>query len=298
LGRSQGTITLLTAVIVLVTLLNSVGYVHAASLTVDGQAGSGLCNNSCSVSLSTSNSNDVILVLAGGSGGNGLNFGTPTATGLTFNTRKTLYTVVLPPLAPTNGVGEWWAVASSALSSKTITLTESTGADYAMIVYAISGADTVTPFDPDVVLPATAKSSSPFPPFPFSSTVTVSTSNPNDVIFGIVGGGADIGGGSAGTSGFTIWSVNGNPAAAEYNIVSSIQSGLTVTINFGASSNWSMIGDAVQAAPAVTSTTTTVAPIPEYPLGLLLLAILTVFAYVIVRRRSSYKKTSSLNSKG
>jgi len=260
LGRSQGTITLLTAVIVLVllALVNSVGYVHAASLTIDSQAGSGDCfpSPSCSVTLSTINANDIILVLAGGGGGNGLNFGTPTATGLTFNTRETLYTVILSPTA--DGVGEWWAVASSALSSETITLTESvTGADYAMIAYAISGANTVTPFDPDVVLPATGEYSCALCfPLASSSTVTVSTTNPNDVIFGIVGGGSDVGGGSAGTSGFTIWSVFSNPAAAEYDIVSSTQSGLAVTINFGASpgSNWSMIGDAVQAAATTTTT--------------------------------------------
>ncbi len=49
----------------------------------------------------------------------------------------------------------------------------------------------------------------------------------------------------------------------------------------------------LQTPPSVTITVivNSATPIPEYPLGLPLLAILTIFAYVTVRRRSSCKKT-------
>jgi hypothetical protein len=43
--------------------------------------------------------------------------------------------------------------------------------------------------------------------------------------------------------------------------------------------------------PAATSTTTSAPPIPEYPLGLPILAILTIFAYCIIRRRTRNDKT-------
>lgn len=256
-SRSNGRFTglapavLLIAVAFLSLLLTQPSAVHAQTLTIDGTANSGStpCSTTCSVTLTTSNSNDVIIVLAGGNAAEEtvldlLIFGTPTANGLTFHTRETDCT----SLGTLLSVGEWWAVASSPLLNETITLTATPTADgmqsFSMIAYGISGANTASPFDPNVAHPATAEG-----PFATeSSSVRVSTSNPNDVILAVVGGGFGVGGGSAGTSGFTIWSVSANPAATEYDVVSSTQSDLTVKINFGGPSTWVMLADAVQAA--------------------------------------------------
>jgi hypothetical protein len=240
----------LIAVAFLSLLLTQPSIVHAQTLAIDGTANSAStpCSITCSVTLTTSNSNDVIIVFAGGNAAeenqfDQFSFGTPTANGLTFHTRETY----CPSLGTLLGVGEWWAVASSPLSNETITLTATPSADgmqsFSMIAYGISGANTASPFDPNLAHPARAVGISASE----SSSVRVSTSNPNDVILAVVGGGFGVGGGSAGTSGFTIWSVSANPAAAEYVVVSSTQSGLTVKINFGGPSTWVMLADAVQA---------------------------------------------------
>jgi fucose permease len=98
------------------------------------------------------------------------------------------------------------------------------------------------------------------------------------MILGLVGA-FDASGGTAGPS-FTIIKSDGI-AAAEYEVVSSTQSALTVTINFGGSAGWLMFGDAVQAAPP---------PIPEYPIGLPVLAIFMIVTYSLIRRRTKTPK--------
>ncbi len=54
---------------------------------------------------------------------------------------------------------------------------------------------------------------------------------------------------------------------------------------------WSLIG--VPLTPAATTTTTTAPPIPEYPLGLPILAILIVLAYGLIRRRTLSRALSN-----
>ncbi|MGP8070724.1 MAG: hypothetical protein ACLP5V_12620 [Candidatus Bathyarchaeia archaeon] len=86
---------------------------------------------------------------------------------------------------------------------------------------------------------------------------------------------------SAGSGGFTLIA-GPTLAGAEFKVVSSTQSSLSVPItlnnDFGGIA-WVMFGDAVQAASAAP-------PIPEYPYGLPLLAIFTVLAYGVIRRRT------------
>lgn len=270
-GRAGGTILVL-AVIVLVVLANNIGIVHAAELALDGAA-SNTCTGSshsatCSVTLTTSNSNDIIIAFANGECAGPVTLGTPTGSGLSFTLRKSGVALSL---------GEWWALATSALSSETITITESSTLcggppiTTSFVVWGIAGANTVTPFDPNMGLPSQNTG------IGASGSVSVSTSNANDMILGMVGGGANIGGGSAGP-GFTIIKSDSLAnAASEYEVVSSTQSALSVSINFGGNTAWEMFGDAVQAAPAP--------PIPEYPLGLFILAILTVIAYGLISRK-------------
>jgi hypothetical protein len=87
-------------------------------------------------------------------------------------------------------------------------------------------------------------------------------------------------------SGFSLITVQNGGAAAEFKVVSTTQSGLTVPFTIThqdseSGADWVMIADAVQGLP-------TTPPIPEYPLGLPLLAILLVIGYGVVRRRINY----------
>jgi hypothetical protein len=86
---------------------------------------------------------------------------------------------------------------------------------------------------------------------------------------------------AAGSGGFTLIA---EPfvAGAEFKVVSSTQSSLSVPMTLGDPGGipWVMFGDAVQAASTP--------PIPEYPYGMPLLAILLVIGYGLVRRRINY----------
>ena len=87
-------------------------------------------------------------------------------------------------------------------------------------------------------------------------------------------------------SGFSLIATT-SVAAAEFEVVTSTHSGLSVPMSLSLAqiqgtdtANWVMIADAVQGPPTP--------PIPEYPLGLPLLAILFVIGYGVVRRRINY----------
>ena len=279
--RQAAIAVVVLVVMVLVVIANSVGTVHAAGLALDG-AGSNTCTGTtasvtCSVTLTTSNSNDIIIAIATADGESCLpTLGTPTASGLIFTLRK----------SDSEPLGEWWALATSTLTSETITITIAESGQCGgnlvatLIVWGIAGANTVTPFDPHLGLPSENSGSGS------SGSVVVSTSNGNDMLLGMVGGYCTSdsilvcpGGGTAGPGFTVIKPDSGAIAASEYEVVSSTQSGLTVTINFGGSTPWDMFGDAVQAAASPPP------PVPEYPLGLAFLAIIAVIAYGVMRRR-------------
>src|SRR5881296_1620544 len=75
-------------------------------------------------------------------------------------------------------VQEFWAVAANPLSSNMVTESISgSGNNYnALIVFGISGANIYSPFDPNAALPASANGDSG------GTSVSISTSNPNDMI--------------------------------------------------------------------------------------------------------------------
>jgi flagellin-like protein len=135
---------------------------------------------------------------------------------------------------------EWYAVASSTLSAASITATLSTPDTAAtwIGVFAISGADTGSPFDADPSLPATSAGASP--------STTMSTSNANDVLLYACSAGA--GGMAAGFT--TLFSNSYSPDPNEYagyEVVSSTQTGLATSC--GASSYGAEATDAVVVSP-------------------------------------------------
>src|SRR3989449_5871199 len=193
------------------------------ALALDGSA-SGTAQNSqpVSVTLTTSCSPDVVYVAVSVDAGT---ISTPTASGLTFSLRAT-------KTSP-NGVGKvatYYAIASTVLSSTVISETASGQTGTTVIAWGISGANTASPFDPNAGIPATAASTGQV------STVSISTSIPNDFI---IGANVDNSPGEASTAPFpfALIATLGYPlgggyfeGSADYETVSSTQTNLAVKI--------------------------------------------------------------------
>lgn len=205
------------------------------TLAVDGTA----TGAAGSVVLSTANAGDIIVVLLGGVNQNAPGAGaTVSGGGLTWTKRGYAND------GSFREVQLWWAVAPSPLSS--VTISTAAPANWALTgisAWGISGANTTTPFDANVSLPATAHGTS-IPP-----TVSgVSTTNANDMLIcGVVGSGS---GPPSAAGGFTlVWGSSVLPVVAgEYDVVSSAQSSRSVTFPISATGSWAILADAIQAA--------------------------------------------------
>lgn len=149
----------------------------------------------------------------------------------------------------------WWALAATALSAQVITATLSGTAVGATIgVFAVSGADTTTPFDVDASLPGILQNFTTPGNAPAKS---VSTTNANTFLFSVLQDQAGITLGDY-QSGFVVlapasqgFSGSPNfkfsPQESEYEVFSASQSSLSVGFT-GTHPNYILIVDAIQAA--------------------------------------------------
>lgn len=211
-----------------------------ASLALDGSTGLyGNVVSSVTLTLTTSSANDVIEVGAEANATSGtITISSVTATGLTFTQRSHV-----SPLA-NQIVDVWYAKASSALSSVAITVNFSQSTNfYVATAFGISGANTASPFDTNASVPVANTA---------AADPTISTSNANDFIFGVM----RFSTGASPTAG-TGWTAIYNPATkyflAEYKIVSATQSGLSIAVGTGTGTENGSIGDAIVQAGAVAS---------------------------------------------
>ena len=231
-----------------------------AVLTIDGTPVSGIISGAAtttvaSAAFTSSNSNDVVIALV-----------TPidTATvssisggGLTW-IKRVAFTITTSSFDVAS-TEEWYAIAASPLTSQVITATLSGPATAATItIFAISGANTTTPFDVNVSLPATNSDVTGTSTAP---TVTgISTTNANTFLISFVhlpGNGVTL----TEPAGFTrILAVNGFSGSPTFKndwgqsgreIVSSTQSNISVA--YSTVANWAMLVDAVQAAGAAST---------------------------------------------
>lgn len=228
----------------------------ASSLAFDGSTGALTESSSVSASLTTSSSNDVIILSAGTS--------SPAASVSSIVDSASLaWTHRATETGPTSvEMEEWYAVASSPLTSDSITVSWSGSGDNTFEAFAISGADISSPFDPNPALPAVATGTGNNP------SVTISTSNANDIVFGLLanehqsafchtettgGGFTDTGAAQS----CALGSGSSQNSDQEYRIVTSTQTNLAAsfTTSNGGSNEWAMIGDAVVQSPAEGSTT-------------------------------------------
>ena len=144
----------------------------------------------------------------------------------------------------------FYAVASSKLSSDTITASYTTSSESTIVAFGINGTNTTSPFDSNSAVPDTGKGNSNH------LTATISTSNANDMIVGV---GAQGQGGtlSATTTGFalvgdtqqTTPSIN-----AMYDVVGSTESTQTIEMTSTIAYNWVFVADAVAAGSGSGST--------------------------------------------
>jgi hypothetical protein len=240
------------SLLVAVLVLSQRGYTSfsasSASLAIDGVNSNRANATSVSVGLSTTQPQSVIIALVSVITNTSL---VPTVTddnGLSWHIRESKF-------APTENAQlvEYYATAPTVLTSDGITvytgITQNRSID--VKVFGISGANFIDPFDSNPNLPAVG------PGYGTDPSVMVTTTNANDMILGLAyfNGNPII---TPGTGFSSIGTFKNTPVAyAQYEIVTSTQSGLSVNDTVSPPQNWIMFGDAVQAAPSATTTTST-----------------------------------------
>jgi hypothetical protein len=220
----------------------------SGGLSLDGSTSIGASGSAtATATLTTSRSPDVIIALVTiYTGSSSITISSISSTHLSFIKRGSINN------ANHESIEEWYAVASSTLSSETITVTFSASAYATGEIFGISGANTASPFDSNPGLPKTATGNSGTA----ASITGLSTSDANDVIiagYGAPGGADSV---TAGSS-YTMIYHGHNPQnfGSEYQIVSSTQSGATVGFT-GNTNYWAGIADAVTASTSSPSTVT------------------------------------------
>jgi hypothetical protein len=248
------------------------GYIPAVHATagLDGHAKNqpGNCNSTCTVTLTTTQANDVIY----------LAFGSATAPTTSPPTVVDGASLTWASRASATTAGAYlftfYAIAASPLSSDIITVTANdAGGAASLFAFGISGANTVTPFDPHAGIPATAMSGGPSP-----FTLAITTSNANDMIIGAIQGSATALTVNAPNLAIDSQNFATAPISTDsYEVVSSTGT-YTVSFSTGGVAADELIADAVQAAGAGPS-------VPEFPTGLLLLAVPVLAIYLFMRGR-------------
>lgn len=238
----------------------------ATTPALDG-SGSGSANSGTSglsLSLTTTGTSDVIVVFEVTTCGAATACSAaptissvPTATGLTFSLKKSLTTNAA------NKEYVWYATDSSTFSGTITTPAPSATCACSSSAFGVSSvASLSSPFDSNTGANPTATGSSTSP------STTITTSNANDFIAGLVGESSN----TAGTSmTFTVGNTGGSSATLinskatsngksggkqefntlegdEYNRVTSTQSGSTISATLGTSGSWGTIGIAIAGA--------------------------------------------------
>jgi hypothetical protein len=206
---------------------------------------------SLSVTLSATQASELIYVVAEMPYGTSVSVVTDTFSD-TFRHRQT---------ASSTGVTleTWYGSTGARSGSDTVTVTFSATAKVAILVFTVKGANTASPFDPDV---GTAQTSSGTGG---TASVSITTAYPNDILIGAVA--VDGQNPTTAGTGFTlIKSAHGGPGsgtvAGDYKVVTTTQTGATVSFTLGGPpTDWAIIADAiVEAVPAATADTSLTSP--------------------------------------
>lgn len=133
----------------------------------------------------------------------------------------------------------WYAIAASQVTSDIITVATTSANFITVHAFAVSGADTASPFDGTAVTDGTAP----------ADPLSISTTNADTMI---IGGFRFSGTGSptAGTGFTSIAALAAGFQLAEYQIVAATQTNLDVTVGTGVGDSGGGIADAIKAAAA------------------------------------------------
>jgi hypothetical protein len=201
-----------------------------ASLALDGQVhGNITSGGTISLPLTTKNANDVIIAVVTV---NNTTVASIKSAHLNFTLRKRAQAA--------NGLPDylevWYAVASVALSSETVTVTLNSTTNYCTVdIFGIGGANTSTIFDGNSSLPAAVT----------SGDIKLSTSNAKNFVLGAYRMSATVNP----TAGAGWTQISGaNYQLVQYQIVSAAQSNLDVAIGTGSGGDNAGIGDAIMSA--------------------------------------------------
>lgn len=209
--------------------------------------------NTGTVNVTTAGTNRILVVsVHNEKNGSRQTVSSVTSAGLTW-TRRKAFAFNASNTALQN-LETWWAYAPSQLTAHTITVTLSAATDDATIgVFAVSGANVVSPWDSNAAIPATnsditgANSTGSVP--------GVSTTTPDCVLLGFWGAGGTASSTPTVGTGYTQINSFSNGGGTnfsiqftEYKIVSAAQSGVTIPTAVATQKNWGMIGDAIQIA--------------------------------------------------
>lgn len=163
-----------------------------------------------------------------------------TGGGLTWTFRKR---VTFTGAGFFNTLEEWYAIAPTILSAVTFTATASASSSFGVLnVFAVSGADTTTPFDANAAVPASASGAAAVTP-----TVNVSTSNANDMLIGFIS--TPGGGGTSAGAGFTKIGSNTNSLIVEQKTVTATQTNTAVLSGTSPTTPWGLLADAIRKHP-------------------------------------------------
>jgi hypothetical protein len=195
--------------------------------SIDGSASSNFSStSSATVSITTTKSNDVVVLHIGYEGPTAQTVTSVTSSSLTWTKRQGM-TLATDGAGYADAMEEWWAPATSTLSSEVITVNLSGAIDDGVLsTFAVAGTSNyISPWDSNVALPATATGTSS----QVDATVNVSTTANNTMILGFVGNEC-FGGSSPRCNG-------GGPGAGWSGVAP--MTNITDQGNGGAANNWS-----------------------------------------------------------
>lgn len=230
----------------LFALLIGISEPAVAAIAIDGASniGGGACGTVETLTLTTSQGSDLIEVAAVSRVNTGglITVANVTGSGLTFSKRAAASGATTSYAYTDAEI--WTATASAPLTNEVISVTYSTSAgECTSMAWGVSGGNTASPFDQNGSLPASAHSSSA------SATPSVggvSTTNAQDMLVAITWN--EFGNSPSPGSGYTSIGTPGGEIDAQYQVVSTPQS--SVTVSFGAADagkGFVMIADALVA---------------------------------------------------
>jgi len=199
------------------------------ALSIDGVAYNVTLTSATNIiTLTTSLPNDIILLFLNATSGPVTGISDAAGLNWQFRTRVSLTG------QPNNYNESWWAFSANPLSANAITVTQnSAGGALGGWAAGVNGANLLSPFDGAVVTGN-------------SDPLSISTTNPNTIVFGQYA--TAVGSPTAG-GGFTQLSPQANSfQIAEYQIETSPQTNLSVTMTTGAGGAKAGIVDAIRAA--------------------------------------------------